>query len=88
MLRDLDFAFGVAGAVGAAGGPTGSGCLLLDLAGLADAARLGSNLGAPGAGSIFGVWSPPASERCILFNAASLLSLALIGSMPAGGGGA
>ena len=96
-LRDLDFdfAFGVAGAgvagAGVAGGPTGSGCLLLDLAGLAglaDAARFGSNLGAAGAGSILGVWSPPASERLILFNAASLLSLALIGSMPAGGGGA
>jgi hypothetical protein len=30
--------------------------------------------------------SPPTCERCILFNAASLLSLGLIGSMPAGGG--
>ena len=86
-LRDLDFdfAFGVAGAgvAGVAGGPTGSGCLLRDLAGLADAARLGSALGPAGAGTVLSIAT---CERFILFNAASLLSLGLIGSMPAGGG--
>ena len=89
-LRDLDFDFafgvagaGVAGVAGVAGGPTGSGCLLRDLAGLADAARLGSALGPAGAGTVLSIAT---CERFILFNAASLLSLGLIGSMPAGGG--
>ena len=89
-LRDLDFdfAFGVAGAgvvgvAGVAGGPTGSGCLLRDLAGLADAARLGSALGPAGAGTVLSIAT---CERFILFIAASLLSIGLIGSMPAGGG--
>ena len=89
LLRDLDFdfAFGVAGAgvagAGVAGGPTGSGCLLRDLAGLADAARLGSALGPAGAGTVLSIAT---CERFILFIAASLLSLGLISSMPAGGG--
>ena len=89
LLRDLDFdfAFGAAGAgvagAGVAGGPTGSGCLLRDLAGLADAARLGSALGPAGAGTVLSIAT---CERFILFIAASLLSLGLISSMPAGGG--
>ena len=89
LLRDLDFdfAFGVAGAdvagAGVAGGPTGSGCLLRDLAGLADAARPGSALGPAGAGTVLSIAT---CDRFILFIAASLLSLGLISSMPAGGG--
>ena len=86
-LRDLDFdfAFGVAGAgvAGVAGGPTGSGCLLRDLAGLANAARLGSALGPAGVGTVLSIAT---CDRFILFVAASLLSLGLISSMPAGGG--
>ena len=88
MLRDLDF--DVDAAAAADGAACGSGCssfLLLDLAGLADAARFDSNLDAIGAGSIFGAWSPLGTEPVLLFIASALLSLALIGSMPAGGGG-
>ena len=89
MLRDLDFDFG---AVGAAedDDDAGSGCssfLLLDLAGLADAARFDSNLDAIGAGSIFGAWSPLCIDTGLLFIPSALLSaFGLIGSIPAGGG--
>ena len=89
MLRDLDFDFGAADDddVDVAAGSGCSSFLLLDLAGLADAARFDSNLDAIGAGSIFGAWSPLGTETVLLFIASALLSLALIGSMPAGGGG-
>ena len=88
MLRDLDFDFDFALAgVGVAGGPTGSGSLLLDLAGLADAARFGSNLGAAGGGSILGAGMPRLSAIFILFNSASLMSLTLADSVYACGGG-
>ena len=90
MLRDLDFDFGAADDDDNVDVAAGSGCssfLLLDLAGLADAARFDSNLDAIGAGSIFGAWSPLGTEPVLLLIASTLLSLALIGSMPAGGGG-
>ena len=90
MLRDLDFDFGAADTaddVDVAAGSGGSSFLLLDLAGLADAARFDSNLDSIGAGSIFGAWSPLGTEPGLLFIASALLSLALIGSMPSGGGG-
>ena len=91
MLRDLDFDFGAADDddddVDGAAGSGGSSFLLLDLAGLADTARFDSNLDAIGAGSIFGAWSPLGTEPVLLLIASALLSLALIGSKPAGGGG-
>jgi hypothetical protein len=44
-------------------------------------------LDAIGAGSIFGAWLLLGTDTVLLFIAAALLSLSLIGSMPAGGGG-
>ena len=90
MLRDLDFDFGAADDaddVDVATGSGGSSFLLLDLAGLADGIRFDSNLDAIGAGSIFGAWLLLGTEPVLLLIASALLSLALIGSMPAGGGG-
>jgi hypothetical protein len=88
LLGDPDFDVDAAAAAdGVVGGPCRSSFLLLDLAGLADAARFYSNLDAIGAGSIFGSWSPLGTETVLLFIASALLSLALIGAMPAGGGG-
>ena len=89
MLRDLDFAFGVAGAAedDDDAGPGCSSFLLLDLAGLADAARVDSNLDAIGAESIFGALSPLGTDTGLLFIASALLSaFGLIGSIPTGGG--
>ena len=88
MPRDLDFDVDASRAAAAddddddAGGPGGSFDLLLDLV-----ARFDSNLDAIGAESIFGAWSPLGTDALLRFNASSLLSLFLIGSMPAGGGG-
>ena len=90
MLRDSDFDFGAAGAADDDDVDAGSGCssfLLLDLAGLADAARFDSNLDAIGAASIFGAWSPLGTDTGLLFIASALLSaFGLFGSIPAGGG--
>ena len=90
MLRDLDFDFGAAGSADDDGDDAGSGCssfLLLDLAGLADVARVDSNLEVIGAGSIFGAWSPLGTDTGLLFIPSALLSaFGLIGSIPAGGG--
>jgi hypothetical protein len=44
-------------------------------------------LDAIGAGSIFGAWLLLGTDPVLLLIASALLSLALIGSMPAGGGG-
>ena len=88
MPRDLDFDVDASRAAAAdgddddAGGPGGSFDLLLDLV-----ARFDSNLDAIGAEYIFGVWASAGTEAGLLFNASALLSLFLIGSMPAGGGG-
>ena len=86
LLRDLDFDVDASRADAAddddAGGPGGSGPLLLDLA-----ARFDSNLDALGAESIFGVWASAGTGPVLLFIASTLLSRFLIGSMPAGGGG-
>ncbi len=84
---DADASRAAAADEAAAGGPGVSGPLLLDLAGFAEAVPFDSNLDFIGVGSIFGAWSPLATDTGLLLISFALLPFFLTGCSPAGGGG-